>query len=99
MCIRDRVTEIIKESVPVYEKTSIDEFYMDLTGMDRFFGCYKAATELRQKIMKNTGLPISFALSTNKTVAKVGTGEAKPNGQREIPMGTEKGFLAPLSIK
>jgi len=93
------VTDIIKESVPVYEKTSIDEFYMDLTGMDRFFGCYKAASELRQKIMKNTGLPISFALSTNKTVAKIGTGEAKPNGQREIPLGTEKGFLAPLSIK
>lgn len=93
------VTDIIKESVPVYEKTSIDEFYMDLTGMDRFFGCYKAATELRQRIIKETGLPISFAMSANKTVAKVGTGEAKPNGQREIPFGTEKDFLAPLSIK
>jgi DNA polymerase-4 len=93
------VTDIIKESVPVYEKTSIDEFYLDLTGMDRFFGCYKAATELREKIMKNTGLPISFAMSGNKTVSKVGTGEAKPNGQREIPLGTEKDFLAPLSIR
>jgi DNA polymerase IV len=93
------VTEIIKESVPVYEKTSIDEFYMDLTGMDRFFGCYKAATELRQKIIRETGLPISFAMSANKTVSKVGTGEAKPNGQREIPFGTEKDFLSPLSIK
>ncbi len=93
------VTDIIKESVPLYEKTSIDEFYMDLTGMDRFFGCYKAATELRHKIMHETGLPISFAMSSNKTVAKVGTGEAKPNGQKEIPFGTEKGFLAPLSVK
>lgn len=93
------VTEIIKESVPVYEKTSIDEFYLDLTGMDRFFGCYKAATELRQKIIKETGLPISFAMAANKTVSKVGTGEAKPNGQKEIGHGTEKEFLAPLSIK
>ena len=93
------VTDIIQENVPVYEKTSIDEFYIDMTGMDRFFGCYKAATELRQKITKETGLPISFALSTNKTVAKVGTGEAKPNGQKEIPFGTEKGFLSPLSIR
>lgn len=93
------VTEIIKNTVPVYEKTSIDEFYMDLTGMDRFFGCYKLATELRQTIMKETGLPISFALSSNKTVSKVGTGEAKPNGQKEIPFGDEKTFLAPLSIK
>jgi DNA polymerase-4 len=93
------VTDIIQESVPVYEKTSIDEFYIDMTGMDRFFGCYKAATELRQKIMRETGLPISFAMSSNKTVSKVGTGEAKPNGQKEIDFGQEKIFLAPLSIK
>jgi DNA polymerase-4 len=93
------ITEIIKEDVPVYEKPSIDEFYIDLTGMDKFFGCYKMATELRQRIMKETNLPISFALSTNKTVAKVGTGEAKPNGQKHIESGTEKNFLAPLSIK
>jgi DNA polymerase IV len=83
----------------MYEKTSIDEFYMDLTGMDKFFGCYKLATELRQKIIKETNLPISFAMSANKTVSKVGTGEAKPNGQKEILFGTEKEFLAPLSIK
>lgn len=93
------VTEIIRDHVPVYEKTSIDEFYVDLTGMDRFFGSYKLATDIRGKIMKETGLPISFALSTNKTVAKVGTGEAKPNGQKEIPGGTEKIFLAPLSVR
>jgi DNA polymerase-4 len=93
------ITEIISESVPLYEKTSIDEFYIDLSGMERFFGCYKIATELRQRITRETGLPISFALSGNKTVSKVGTGEAKPNGQKEIPIGTEKQFLAPLSIK
>ena len=93
------VTEIIANHVPIYEKTSIDEFYMDLTGMDRFFGCYKIASELRQNIMKETHLPISFAMATNKTVSKVGTGEAKPNGQKEIEVGTEKEFLAPLSIK
>ena len=93
------VTDIIKEDVPLYEKTSIDEFYIDLSGMDRYFGCYKLAGELRQKITKETNLPISFALSSNKTVSKVGTGEAKPNGQKEIPLGSEKPFLAPLSIK
>lgn len=93
------ITDIIKENVPLYEKSSIDEFYIDLTGMDRFFGSYKLASELREKIIDNTGLPISFALSTNKTVSKVGTGEAKPNGKKEIPGGTEKPFLAPLSIK
>ncbi len=93
------VTEIIESEVPLYEKSSVDEFYIDLTGMDRFFGSYKLATELRKKITRETNLPISFALSSNKTVSKVGTGEAKPNGQKEIPFGTEKGFLAPLSIR
>jgi DNA polymerase-4 len=92
------VTEMISEHVPLYEKSSIDEFYLDLSGMDKFFGCYKWATELRQKIQKETGLPISFGLSVNKTVSKVATGEAKPNGQMRIDFGNEKQFLSPLSI-
>ncbi|WP_439151040.1 DNA polymerase IV [Winogradskyella sp.] len=93
------VTEVIKESVPLYEKTSIDEFYIDLTGMDKFFGCHKLASELRQRIIKETGLPISFGLSLNKTVSKIATGEAKPNNEIRILSGTEKPFLAPLSVK
>jgi len=93
------ITDIISDQVPVYEKSSIDEFYIDLTGMDKFFGCYKLATELRQKIQSETGLPISFGLSKNKTVSKVATGEAKPNGQLHIDFGTEKNFLSPLSIR
>jgi DNA polymerase-4 len=93
------VTEIIKEKVPLYEKSSIDEFYIDLTGLDRFFGCYKFATELREKIIKETHLPISLGFSQNKTVSKVATGEAKPNGQKKIELGFEKNFLAPLSIR
>ncbi len=93
------VTEIIKENAPVFEKASIDEFYMDFTGMDRFFGNLKYASELRQKIIKETGLPISFGLSENKTVSKIATGEAKPNNQLSIHYGEEKAFLAPLSVK
>ncbi|WP_417197301.1 DNA polymerase IV [Bizionia sp.] len=93
------VTEIIKERVPVFEKASIDEFYADLSGMDKFFGSYKYASELRQEIIRETGLPISFGLSANKIVSKVATGEAKPNNQLRIDMGFEKSFLAPLSIR
>lgn len=96
----DMVTDIIRESVPVYEKASIDEFYADLSGMDRYMGgAYKLAGEIRQRIIKETHLPISLAISQNKTVSKVGTGEAKPNGQMQIAFGGEKDFLAPLSIK
>ena len=95
----DTVTDIIKESVPLYEKTSVDEFYVDLTGMDKFFGCHQLATELRSKIIKETGLPISFGHSINKTVSKIATEEAKPNNQIKIEKGTEKPFLSPLSVK
>ncbi|WP_373074502.1 DNA polymerase IV [Zeaxanthinibacter enoshimensis] len=93
------VTEIIREKVPLFEKSSIDEFYADLSGMDRFFGCYQYASELRKTITRETGLPISFGLSVNKVVSKVATNEAKPNNQLKIDLGYEKPFLAPLSIK
>lgn len=95
----NEVTDIIKENVPMYEKSSVDEFYIDLTGMDKFFGCHKLASELRQKIIKETHLPISFGLSINKTVSKIATGEAKPNNEIRIQSGNEKPFLAPLSVK
>lgn len=93
------VTDIIRDRVPLFEKTSIDEFYVDLTGMDKFFGAYKLATDLRKTITKESGLPISFGLSTNKTVSKIATGEAKPNNQIKIDQGSEKPFLAPLSVR
>ncbi len=76
------VTEVIREGAPMYEKSSIDEFYLDLTGMDHFFGCYQWAIELRDQIYKESGLPLSMGLSINKTVSKVSTNEAKPNGHR-----------------
>lgn len=93
------VTDIIKEEVPLYEKSSIDEFFLDLTGMDRFFGCQKLAGELRARIIRESGLPISLGLSINKTVSKIATGEAKPNNELSVFQGTEKSFLAPLSVK
>jgi len=93
------VTEIIQERVPVMEKASIDEFYLDLSGMDKFFGCYQWTQEIAAAVKKEAGLPISFALSTNKTVSKIGTGESKPVGKLEIKESEIKSFLNPLSIK
>ncbi len=95
----NQVTDVIKDTVPLYEKSSVDEFYIDLSGMDKFFGCRQLASELRQKIINETGLPISFGLSVNKTVSKIATGEAKPNNEIQIIKGSEKPFLAPLSVK
>ena len=93
-----QVTQIIADSVPVFQKSSVDEFYIDLTGMDRFYNCYKIATELRQRVIRETGLPISFGLSSNKTISKMATNQAKPNGQLMVEHGKEREFLAPLNI-
>lgn len=93
------VTEIIAESAPAFEKSSIDEFYIDASGMDRYFGAFKWARELRQRIIKESGLPISLAASINKLVSKIATGEFKPNAEAQIPPGAEKAFLAPLGVE
>ena len=92
------VTEVIKDSVPLFEKSSIDEFYIDLTGMDKFFGCSKFSDGLKTKVLKESGLAVSYGLASNKLISKVATNEVKPNGQIEIAFGNEKNFLAPLSI-
>jgi len=97
--LSNAVTEIIEEKAPIVEKASIDEFYLDITGMDKFHGCYKWTNELSQKITKETGLPISFALSVNKTVSKIATGEGKPKGNLEIVQNNVQSFLNPLSIR
>ncbi|HPG34649.1 MAG TPA: DNA polymerase IV, partial [Lentimicrobium sp.] len=94
----NEVTQIIAEQAPVYEKASIDEHYLDITGIDRFFGAVKWSHSLRQRIIRETGLPISFGLSVNKTVSKIATGQAKPNGELEIRREGVVPFLSPLSI-
>jgi DNA polymerase-4 len=93
------VTQIIEEKAPVVEKASIDEHYLDITGMDKFHGAYKWTNELAAKVTHETGLPISFALSVNKTVSKIATGEGKPKGNLEISGRQVQQFLNPLSIR
>ncbi len=91
------VTEIIAGKAPLFEKASVDEFYLDLTGMDKFFDPLQWTIDLRQHIIAETGLPISFGLASNKLLAKIATNKAKPNGYLQIPFGKEQQFLAPLS--
>jgi DNA polymerase-4 len=93
-----QVTDIIASAVPNYEKASVDEFYIDMTGMDKFFGISQYTKMLREKIIRETGLPISYGLSTSKVVSKMATNEAKPNGYLEIPAGRETAFLWPLTV-
>jgi len=93
------VTDIIADKAPLYEKASVDEHYVDLTGMERFHGCASWSHELRDTIIRETGLPISIGLSVNKTVSKIAAGEAKPNGEREVAQQQVLPFLDPLSIR
>lgn len=93
------VTEIIADSAPSFEKSSIDEFYVDATGMDKFFGAFNWAVGLRKRIKDNSGLTISMGMSVNKLVSKVATGEFKPNAEKLVPAGEECDFLAPLSVE
>jgi len=92
------ITDIVADSAPLFEKASIDEFYLDLTGMDKHIGCHKWSIELRQRIIRESGLPISFGLSINKLISKIGAGEAKPNGAMKILPGKETEFIHPLSV-
>lgn len=93
------VTSVISDRAPLFEKASIDEFYLDLSGMDQYFGCYEWTKELRKKIISETGLPISFGISINKLISKVSTGQVKPNGKIQIQKGKETDFLHPLHVK
>ncbi len=93
------VTDIIAVKAPKFQKASIDEFYIDLTGMDKFFDPFKWTIDLREEIINETKLPISFGLASNKLIAKIATDEAKPNGYLFIQHGKEKEFLAPLPVK
>jgi DNA polymerase-4 len=92
------VTNIIAAKAPLFEKASVDEFYIDLTGMSRFFDPMQWTIDLRNQIMTETGLPISFGLASNKMMAKIATNQAKPNGFLQIPFGKEQEFLANLPI-
>src|SRR5215212_4573947 len=92
------VTNIIASKAPLFEKASVDEYYLDLTGMDKYFDALQWTIDLRQQIINETGLPISFGLGNNKMVAKMATNEAKPNGYLHVPSGREKEFLAPLDV-
>src|SRR5258708_7839726 len=92
------VTEIMQGNTPLFEKASIDEFYIDMTGMDKYHGCSLFIADLKKKVLKESGLPISYGLASNKLISKVATNEVKPDGQLEIPFGEEKNFLAPLKI-
>ena len=93
------VREILAEALPVVERATTAEFYADFTGMERYVGAWRLAGEVKTRVRRHAGLPLSFGLSVNKTVAKVACLEHQPDGAARIPWPQVQPFLDPLPVE
>ena len=94
-----RVFRVLQEFSPQIEMASIDEAYLDMTGSGRLLGPpLRAAHALHQAVKSQTGLACSIGIASSRLVAKVASGQAKPNGVLWVLPGQEARFLAPLPI-
>ena len=95
----EQVFEIFERYTPQVEPLSLDEAFLDVTASRSLFGTPAAiATALRADIAREVKLNASAGIAETKFVAKVASDFAKPNGQHEVPPGTAKAFLHPLSV-
>ncbi len=96
----EKVYKVLGTFSPQIEMASIDEAYLDMTGTERLHGPpLKAAHHLHQRMKAETGLNCSVGIGTSRLIAKVCSGQAKPNGVLWIVPGEEAKFLAPLDVR
>jgi DNA polymerase-4 len=96
----EKVFNVLSAFTPQLEMASIDEAYLDMTGTQRLHGPpLKAANDLHQRMKTKTGLNCSVGIGTSRLIAKVSSGQAKPNGLLWIIPGEEAKFLAPLDVR
>src|SRR5579859_2142172 len=96
----EKVYKVLGTFSPQIEMASIDEAYLDMTGTERLHGpVLKAAHTLHQRMKAETGLNCSVGIGTSRLIAKVCSGQAKPNGVLWIVPGEEAKFLAPLDVR
>jgi DNA polymerase-4 len=96
----DKVYKVLGHFTPQVEMASIDEAYLDMTGTERLHGPpLKAAHHLHQQMKAETGLNCSVGIGSSRLIAKVSSGQAKPNGVLWILPGEEAKFLAPLDVR
>lgn len=94
------VRRVFRRFTPAVDPVSIDEAYLDLTGTDRLHGPPAATAErIRRAIREETGLPASLGLASSRTVAKIASELAKPEGFLWVWPGREAAFLAPLPLE
>ena len=93
------VSDHFQRYTPRYEAASIDEAYLDLTGVQRLFGkAVDVGSRLRKEIIDKFRLELAIGVASNKLVSKVASYLAKPGGLCDVSAGTEADFLAPLPV-
>jgi DNA polymerase IV len=96
----EKVYQVLGSFTPQLEMASVDEAYLDMTGTERLHGPpLKAAHHLHQRMKAETGLNCSVGIGSSRLIAKVCSGQAKPNGVLWIVPGQEAKFLAPLDVR
>ena len=98
--VSHQIFSIMKEFTPYIEPLSIDEAFLEVSGMSTMYSGPKAlGRAIKNRVYEKTGLVISAGLAPNKFLAKLASDLDKPDGLVVIPYGREKDILAPLPIK
>ena len=96
----ENVYKVLGMFTPQLEMASVDEAYLDMTGTERLHGPpLRAAHNLHLRMKAETGLNCSVGIGSSRLIAKVCSGQAKPNGVLWILPGEEAKFLAPLDVR
>jgi DNA polymerase IV len=95
-----KVFEVFRDTTPIVEGLSIDEAFLDVSGLWRIAGTpTEIAAKLRRDVLERVGLPITVGVARTKFLAKVASGVAKPNGLLVVPTDGELDFLHPLPVE
>ena len=95
----ERIHDILLEFSPAVEAASVDDFYVDLAGLQRLHGPpLGTADRIRRRISRETGLSASIGLGPNKLIARIASARAKPRGMVMVLPGHQRAFLRPMRV-
>jgi DNA polymerase-4 len=96
----EAVFEVFRDTSPLVEAISVDEAFLDVSGLRRVSGTpVQIADRLRTQVRDRVGLPITVGIARTKFLAKVASQEAKPDGLLLVAPGRELAFLHPLPVR